>query len=157
WPQALHHTHQAVEIGAGAEGLVSGAREDDNAHRRVVVDVLPSIRQTTQHFRIDGIAHVRTVQCHQGNAVLLLVEYCQFRHIFPLSVVFLVAPRRFLPGFPLLPGEGQGEVMRYPTRSVTSVSLAFRAIGEKRSHFIPSPWPSPRGRGEFRLAHPHYG
>src|SRR5262249_615879 len=58
---------------------------------------------------------------------------------------------RIWPGSPLLPGEGQGEVTRYPTRSVTLVFLACRAICEKRNHLIPSPEPSPGGERGITL------
>ena len=53
--------------------------------------------------------------------------------------------RAGFPGFPLLPGEGEGEVMRYPTRSVTSHRLAEPLV---RREIISSPHPRPLPAGE---------
>ncbi len=49
--QALHHAHEPVEIGAGAEGLVAGAGEDRDADVGVVVDVLPRVGEAAEHLR----------------------------------------------------------------------------------------------------------
>ena len=65
----LGHGGHGADVGTGHEALVAGAGEDHAAHG-VLVDGLEGSLQVSQHFGVQGVERLGTVDRHNGDGVL---------------------------------------------------------------------------------------
>jgi hypothetical protein len=66
--------NESAEIGAGAESLVAGARDDGNTEVVILGVILPGVGKADDHLRIHGVADLGTVQGDVGDVVALVVD-----------------------------------------------------------------------------------
>lgn len=65
---------QVTDIGAGDEGFIARARQDDAAHGRIILRILEGGPQVLPGRRIQGVQHLGPVDRHIGDHAPLLVE-----------------------------------------------------------------------------------
>ena len=64
-----------ADVGAGDEGLVACAGEDDAAHCGVVSRIFEGGAKVRPCWRIERVEHLWTVERHIGNTALLVVQH----------------------------------------------------------------------------------
>ena len=65
---------QVADIGAGDEGFIARARQDDAAHGRIILRILEGAPQVLPGRRIQGVQHLGPVDRHIGKGAPLLIE-----------------------------------------------------------------------------------
>jgi hypothetical protein len=78
--QALHHPHEAVQVGAGAERVVAGAGEDRDADVRIVAHVLPRVGEAAEHLGVQRVPHLGAVHRERRDAARFFVEERRLGH-----------------------------------------------------------------------------
>jgi hypothetical protein len=58
-----------IDIGAGGEGLVASALQDEPLDRAVTVSLVAELREPFVHLERERVAGLRAIECHSPDAI----------------------------------------------------------------------------------------